>query len=128
MKMTELAIEVPALPPRELSPHRGIGDFRREAVKRAYRDEWYAWGYYLALEQLRGQAPPGWERAEVTLTLYARDKRNIWDTDNLIAALDPLVDGLVQAGVLKTDKYVSFQKPQWVLGQAPRTVIAVKEG
>ena len=126
MKTQKITIEIAQLPPRELSPHRGLFDLGREMAKGALKGRWRSWAYFLALEQLKGKQLR-WERARISVTIYAKDRRNIWDADNLIAALDPVADGLVDAQLLRDDRGVEWAVPRWVLGKEPRTVIEVEE-
>lgn len=53
-----------------------------------------------ALEQL-GDGAPRWQRAAVAYTAYTRGRA--MDRDNLVAVCKPVLDGLVQAGVLPDD-------------------------
>lgn len=55
---------------------------------------------------------PALPAIHVTLTYTPRDKRGR-DRDNLVATLKPLIDGLVDAGIVPDDtpQYVSWEPP-----------------
>ena len=84
-----VAITVPHLPHRELSPNARLFYFTRNRLMQAAKDE--------VVAELRSQGcaqDPLWPKAHLTITFQAKDRRRR-DLDNLVAACKPWIDGLV---------------------------------
>ena len=94
--MCRLYIELPHLPPREANPNANSHYFARSKVRREQRDEMISY----VLEQ--GTTDTPLEKAHITITWYAKDKRKR-DVDNLLSAMKGSIDGLVEAGVIVDD-------------------------
>ena len=79
----------------------------------------------LVLEQGRPDIP--YEKAHITITWVAKDKRRR-DVDNLFASMKPYIDGLVESGLLVDDdaRHVSYTL-RYERGEKDNTVIEVKE-
>lgn len=77
----------------------------RRHWREVYRDN-KAWAETARLEAVRAiQRTAGWKpasRARVSVAFGVKDRR-VRDLDNLIASIKPLLDGLVQAGILVDD-------------------------
>ena len=104
----EMIIKIPMLPPRECSPN-----FRGHWTKKARASKTlreFAMVYAL---QCSGFARPGYEKAELSITLVVRDSRYYRDPDNMIASLKPAIDGCVDAGIIKddSDKHLLYKMP-----------------
>lgn len=95
-EVCRLFIELPHLPPREANPNANSHYFTRSKVRREQREEMIAY----VLEQGRPKTP--FNKAHITITWYAKDKRKR-DVDNLLSAMKGSIDGLVEAGVLVDD-------------------------
>jgi crossover junction endodeoxyribonuclease RusA len=68
----------------------------------------------VAAALVRAQHIPRLDRCEVTLHYVPRDGRTR-DTDNLVATLKPIADGIVDAGVVKDDSPAFMAKPEPVI-------------
>ena len=90
------------------------------AAKRDAKDEAIA----LVLEQGRPDIP--YEKAHITITWVAKDKRQR-DPDNLFAAMKGYIDGLVAAELIADDSalHVSYTL-RYERGDKDNTVIAVE--
>jgi crossover junction endodeoxyribonuclease RusA len=71
----------------------------------------------VAAALVRAQRIPHLDRCEVELHYVPRDGRTR-DTDNLVATLKPIADGIVDAGVVKDDSPAFMAKPEPVI-EAP---------
>lgn len=109
--VTALTFEVP-LPPRELSPNRtrNVFHLRKAAIVAAYKEQCFV----LARQALRDNldyptAPP---KAAVSVTFCLKDTKvgralayHPTDADNALGSLKACFDGMVLAGVLRTDTW-----------------------
>lgn len=83
----------------------------------------------MAKDSWRGRRNPSLARATITTTLVVRDKRYIADGDNAIASLKAAIDGIVQAGILKDDKYIKMMPVRYQIDKerAPETILEITE-
>ena len=109
------------LPDRKLNPNKRLHHMQLYAAKRNAKDEAIA----LVLEQGRPAVP--YEKAHITITWVAKDKRRR-DPDNLFASMKPYIDGLVDAELIADDsaKNVSYTL-RYERGDKDNTIIEVKE-
>lgn len=101
--MTDIVLVLP-LPPKSLSPNERVNVFTRARDARRVRGE----AKLLARGALasRGMPAPRWERARVHYT-WRHNRGTLPDQDNLIARCKPVLDGLVDAGILADDRHVT---------------------
>ena len=116
-----MKIELGHLPDRSLNPNKRLHFMAIYAAKRDAKDEAIA----LVLEQGRPDIP--YEKAHITITWVAKDKRKR-DPDNLFAAMKPYIDGLVEAELIADDSalHVSYTL-RYERGDADNTVIEVED-
>ena len=94
-----MRITIPGLPPRDASPNARVHYMKLANVKRNQKDIMIA----SVLELMPMDRPnEPWEKAHLTITFRASDKRRR-DIDNLLSASKAYVDGLVAAGVIIDD-------------------------
>jgi len=94
-----MRITIPGLPPRDASPNARVHYMKLANVKRNQKDLMIA----SVLELMPMDRPnEPWEKAHLTITFRASDKRRR-DIDNLLSASKAYVDGLVAAGVIIDD-------------------------
>ena len=99
----KMRIVLPDLPPKAANPNANSHYFTRSTVRRKQQEEMIAY----VLEQGKPDTP--YDRAHITITWRARDKRNR-DVDNLLSAMKGSIDGLIHAGVIVDDsaKHLSY--------------------
>ena len=116
-----MKIELGHLPDRKLNPNKRLHHMQLYAAKRAAKDESIA----LVLEQGRPAVP--YEKAHITITWVAKDKRRR-DPDNLFASMKPYIDGLVDAELIADDsaKNVSYTL-RYERGDKDNTIIEVED-
>ena len=93
-----LHIEIPGLPPRELSPNARVHWAKKAKVTAEYR----LTARFCAIAACHLQTPPSWNHAKVDITFVVPDKRRR-DKTNLAASFKAGLDGLVDAGIIKDD-------------------------
>ena len=94
-----MRITIPGLPPRDASPNARVHYMKLANVKRNQKDLMIA----SVLELMPMDRPnEPWEKAHLTITFRASDKRRR-DIDNLLSASKAYVDGLVAAGIIVDD-------------------------
>lgn len=103
--MRQLVIELP-LPPAELSPNARVHHFARARAAADTRTD-AAYTAMRALDDAGFRAPPRWRRARVTYVWRTRRGAHP-DPDNAIARCKPVLDGLVDAGVLENDRWIEI--------------------
>lgn len=121
MEATLLTITLPYLPPAEFSPNSRVYWTQRHIAGRKAKDDIWA------LVHAEGWQGPALSGATVTIS-WGLPTKKIIDWDNLIARTKPLIDGLVDAGVLVGDSVRDYQ-PEYRWYDSPRkpqTVIEVK--
>jgi Holliday junction resolvase RusA-like endonuclease len=91
-----MRIELRHLPDRELNPNKRLHWSDLYRAKRDAKDE------AMALVYQQGKPPQPYEKAHITITWVAKDKRRR-DIDNLFSSMKAYLDGLVAAGVLIDD-------------------------
>ena len=116
-----MRLELGHLPDRDLSPNARMHHMQLYRAKRQAKDEAMA----LVLEQGRPDIP--YEKAHITITWVAKDKRRR-DPDNLFASMKPYIDGLVEAGLIADDSAMHVSYMLWYeRGEKDNTIIEVKE-
>ena len=98
-----MRIVLPHLPPNKAYPNKKTHYFTLSSIRREQQEEMIAY----VLEQGRPDTP--YDRAHITLTWRAKDKRSR-DVDNLLSAMKGSIDGLIHAGVIVDDsaKHLSY--------------------
>lgn len=125
--MADFVVRIPGRPP---SPNR-MRHAHWAAASRSSR-EWRGWAHLAALQAMSvapkatGRTPLAAALIEPTFVCRTRRRR---DDDNLIASLKPVLDGLVDARMLRDDAadVVSWSKPVVELGPADELVLRVSE-
>lgn len=119
----EFVLTLPHLPPPELFPNalRSLHWAVRSNVEKASRDEagWIA--------KMEWHDKP-MEKVEVTYLFTQKDKR-VRDTEALVSAAKPFLDGMIDVGVLMSDsgKYLSIAGAKVIQGDKNETLITIKE-
>ena len=114
-----MRIDLGHLPDSDLNPNRRLHYMNLYRAKAIAKDEAIA----LVLQQGRPATP--YEKAHITITWVAKDKRRR-DIDNLFASMKAYIDGLVAAGLIADDsaKAVSYTL-RYERGERDNTVIEV---
>uniref|UniRef100_A0A6M3J2V9 Uncharacterized protein n=1 Tax=viral metagenome TaxID=1070528 RepID=A0A6M3J2V9_9ZZZZ len=118
-----IQITFDCLPPSELYPNklRKIHWTKRAEVEAVSRKL----GFYTA-KQFQGQwqAP---EMAKISYLFTVTDKR-IRDVEALLIAMKPIIDGIVDAGILKSDDcwHLSIGGASVELGKSPQTILTIE--
>jgi Holliday junction resolvase RusA-like endonuclease len=113
--MIELEVDVPGIPP---NPNRRL---HYQALGRE-RKEFRGWTKLAALAAMAdsGHADDYPLKAAIVEATFFVKVRRRRDPDNLIASLKPLLDGLVDAGVLVDDDRLTIAPPEVrVFGRSP---------
>ncbi len=93
-----VVVEIPMLPPKEVSPNYH-GELRaRMRATKAWREA----AYYCARNACPGIFP-NYEKAVVRVTYQVPSQVYIKDDDNAIASVKPALDGCVLAGIVCDD-------------------------
>jgi len=123
--MMKIIINIPALPPKEASPNwRGHWSEKYRAMR-----DYKSLVIVRAREAMRANHPTQpITTATIATTLIVRDARYIKDGDNAIASLKAAIDGIVEAGILKDDKYINVSPVRYEIDRerAPGTIIEVQ--
>jgi len=116
-----MRLELGHLPDRDLNPNQRLHHMQLYRAKRDSKQEAIA----LVLQQ--GSPAVPYERANITVTWVAKDKRRR-DFDNLFASLKATIDGLVEAGLIMDDSaaHVSYTL-RYERGDTDNTIIEVEE-
>ena len=116
-----MRLELGHLPDRDLNPNSRLHYMNVYRAKAAAKDEAIA----MVLQQGKPAVP--YERANITVTWVAKDKRRR-DFDNLFAALKATIDGLVEGGLIMDDSaaHVSYTL-RYEQGDTDNTIIEVEE-
>ena len=116
-----MRIELDHLPHSDLSPNKRLHYMKVYQAKRDAKDE----AMLLVLAQ--GRPEKAHQKAHITITWVAKDKRRR-DLDNRLAACKPTIDGLVEVGLLADDSasHVSYTL-KYELGTKDNTIIEVEE-
>jgi len=96
--MEGVVVNIPMLPPKEVSPnyHGKLG--ARMRASKAWREA----AYYCARNASPGVFPH-YEKAVVKVTYQVPSKAYIKDDDNAIASVKPALDGCILAGIVCDD-------------------------
>ena len=116
-------------PPKELSPN-WTGHYQRKAsATKAYREDcgWMAKTQVQPNQDIHTD-PPLNSPVLATTTFYVTDKRRR-DIGNMEAALKPLWDGIVDAGILADDDYKHLRhgESKVVVGDERRVEVRLEE-
>ena len=114
-------IELGHLPDRDLSPNRRLHYMQLYRAKEDAKDEAMA----LVLEH--GAPAEPIQRAHITITWVAKDKRRR-DIDNLFSSMKAYIDGLVHAGLIADDSadHVEYTL-KYERGTKDNTIIGIEE-
>lgn len=101
--MYGVRIVLPHLPPSKAYPNKKTHYFTLSSLRREQQEEMIVY----VMEQGKPDTP--YERAHITMTWRAKDKRSR-DIDNLLSAMKGSIDGLIHAGVIVDDsaKHLSY--------------------
>lgn len=120
-----LTIHIPALPPKEASPNwRGHWTEKYRAMR-----DYKTLVIVKAREAMRANHPTQpIPTARLSITFIVKDRRYIKDGDNAIASLKAAIDGIVEAGILKDDKYIKVSPVRYEIDKdrAPGTIIEIQ--
>ena len=116
-----MRLELGHLPDPDLSPNKRLHHMQLYSAKRDAKDETMA----LVLQQGRPSTP--YEKAHITITWVAKDKRRR-DIDNLFASMKGYIDGLVEVGLVVDDSamHVSYTL-RYERGDKDDTIIEIRE-
>ena len=116
-----MKIELDRLPDSNLSPNKRLHHMELYRAKDAAKQE------AAALVMAQGKPPRPYERAHITITWVAKDKRRR-DMDNLLASMKAYIDGLVAVGLLADDDamHASYTL-RYERGTRDNTIIEVEE-
>jgi len=114
-------IELGHLPDPALSPNKRLHYMELYRAKDAAKTE------AAALVLAQGKPPRPYERAHITITWVAKDKRRR-DMDNLLASMKGYLDGLVAVGLLADDDamHVGYTL-RYEQGDKANTIIEAEE-
>ena len=117
-----MTIELGRLPNPNLSPNKRLHHMALYKAKAAAKQD------AIALVMAQGGKPDHpYERAHITITWVAKDKRKR-DIDNLFAAMKPSIDGLVHVGLLRDDDAMRVGYTlRYEQGDKANTIIEVEE-
>jgi crossover junction endodeoxyribonuclease RusA len=116
-----MRIELGRLPDANLSPNKRLHHMT------VYRAKASAKMSAIALVMAQGKPDHPYEKAHITITWIAKDKRRR-DTDNLFAAMKSFIDGLVHVGLLRDDDAMRVSYTlQYQQGEKANTIIEVEE-
>ena len=116
-----MKIELGHLPDPDLSPNKRLHYMALYKAKAAAKQE------AAALVMAQGKPPRPYERAHITITWVAKDKRRR-DTDNLFSSMKAYIDGLVEAGLLVDDDAMRVSYTlRYERGTRNNTIIEVEE-
>ena len=116
-----ITVNLGHLPDPDLSPNKRLHYMALYKAKAAAKTE------AAALVLAQGKPARPLERAHITITWIAKDKRRR-DVDNLFASCKAYIDGLVAVGLLRDDDamHVSYTL-RYEQGDKANTIIEVEE-
>ena len=116
-----MRIELGRLPDANLSPNKRLHHMTVYRAKAAAKQD------AIALVMAQGKPDKPYEKAHITITWIAKDKRKR-DIDNLFAAMKPTIDGLVAVGLLADDDAMRVGYTlRYERGEKANTIIGVEE-
>ena len=114
-------IELGRLPNPDLSPNKRLHHMVLYRAKAAAKMD------AIALVMAQGKPDHPYERAHITITWIAKDRRTR-DIDNLFASMKPFIDGLVHVGLLRDDDAMRVSYTlRYQQGEKANTIIEVEE-
>ena len=114
-------IELGRLPNPNLSPNKRLHHMVLYRAKAAAKMD------AIALVMAQGKPARPYERAHITITWIAKDRRTR-DIDNLFASMKPFIDGLVHVGLLRDDDAMRVSYTlRYQQGEKANTIIEVEE-
>ena len=118
---TGMKIELDRLPDSNLSPNKRLHHMALYKARAAAKMD----AMLLVLSQ--GQPSRPYERAHITITWVAKDKR-ARDLDNLMSSMKGYIDGLVEAELIADDSamHVSYTL-KYERGDKDNTIIGIEE-
>lgn len=119
---TVYRLEIPGVPP---SPNASSGQHWGTIARS--RTKFRGDAKLLALPFVRARGQP-LDRARITVTIVRRGGRP-FDPDNIMALVKPVIDGIVDAHLLRDDgpRYVEYAPAQQRLGPCKMTIIELVE-
>ena len=116
-----MTIELGRLPNPNLSPNKRLHHMALYKAKASAKMD------AIALVMAQGKPDKPYERAHITITWVAKDKRRR-DVDNLFASCKAYIDGLVAVGLLRDDDamHVGYTL-RYEHGDKANTIIEVEE-
>ena len=116
-----MEIELGRLPDPELSPNKRLHYMELYRAKESAKLD------TILLVLAQGKPPRPYEKAHITITWVAKDKRRR-DTDNLFSSMKAYIDGLVEAGLIEDDSamHVGYTL-RYERGTRDNTIIKVEE-
>ena len=116
-----MQINLNHLPDSDLNPNKRLHYMVLATAKRDAKEEAFA----LVLQQGRPVKP--YDRAHITITWVAKDKRRR-DPDNLFASMKPYIDGLVYVGLIADDSAMNVNYTlKYEQGEKNNTIIDVED-
>jgi len=125
--MNKVEINIPLLPPKEVSPNfRGHWHLVSQA-KRTFKE-----ATRLSIPLEARSNPPKFASAKLSVSFTIPDRRHYKDTDNALACLKSAIDACVVAGILVDDKRYNLSlNPdiEWVVdkNKAPLTTLTFEK-
>ena len=114
-------LELGHLPDPALSPNKRLHYMELYRAKAAAKQA------AAALVMAQGKPPRPYEKAYITITWVAKDKRRR-DMDNLLASMKAYIDGLVAVGLLRDDDAMRVSYTlRYERGTRNNTIINVEE-
>jgi Holliday junction resolvase RusA-like endonuclease len=116
-----MRIELGHLPDPDLNPNKRLHYMALWSAKRDAKE------MAIALVLEKGKPQQAIEKAHITITWVAKDKRRR-DIDNLFASMKPYIDGLVAARLIEDDSAMNVTYTlKYERGDKNNTIIEVKE-
>lgn len=115
MEQSGIVVNIPMLPPKEVSPnyHGGL------RAKMSATKAWRAAAYYCARNACPGVFP-NYDKAAVRVTYQVPSQAYVKDDDNAIASVKAALDGCVLAGIVCDDspEHLRILQVVWEIGKS----------
>ena len=119
--MRKMRIELGSLPNSLLNPNKRLHHMKLNKEKAEAKDD------AIALVKEQGSPATPYEKAHITITWVAKDKRRR-DVENLFASMKAYIDGLVVSGLLIDDDWMHVSYTlKYERGAKDNTIIDVEE-